>query len=696
MEVSGRKFGKYEIIERLGQGGMAEVYKAFQPGLNRYVAIKVMHKHLANSPDFVDRFKREAKGIGELQHSHILHVIDFDVEGTLYYMVMDYIKGDTLADYMAKKGALSVEEAISLTIQLVDAIDYAHKHGTIHRDIKPSNAMFLNEEHTHLLLTDFGMARLRDDTNLTMTGAMLGTPSYMSPEAAQGESKDKRSDIYSLGAILYEMLTGQPPYSGESPISIILKQASEPIVPPTEIRRDVPKAVENIVLKALAKNPTDRYQTAAEFLQALTNWSTSPSLSTPMPQASSPQVEAAVPTNPTLPPPLSSNQAISDVNAKPQLVNLSRWIIGLSSLALLTLVILLVAFNLDLSFIKGKPEAEVQVATEPTDTVTCSPFYQGNPMILGPGNSLPVGNVRFTDYGDIPSGCFSLELNNITNPPRSKHYALWLTDDQDDATLLLAERLEVEDGTISYESSAEQVLLGNFKGAIISIEPDSDPRPNQVSQEILAKGSLPTDLIDFLRKLLIAYPTTNKIYHGLLAGATQQLQIAIDHTGFMHDALEAGDPDTAIRHAEHVVNILSGEIGEFYGDLDKNNIPENPGDGFGVKNYLIFAQKEANSAQDSESMSTYTSVFSNILDSSAQNNLTIVDSAIKKTLQIFSADSVDEAKSINADLLEMLKHMQSGTDFNSNGMISSDEQGLLRLYHNGLSFGQIPLFPAEN
>ena len=193
MNLAGHKFGKYELVERLGQGGMAEVYKAHQPGLDRFVAIKVMHRHLASSEDFITRFKREAQSIGQLQHAHILRVIDFDVDDEVYYMVMDYIQGDTLANYLEKIGAMPIDQTLSIMAQLTNAVAYAHQRGMIHRDIKPGNVMFWDETHSHAVLTDFGMVRLLNDTGLTVTGALVGTPAYMSPEAIQSSQVDERS-----------------------------------------------------------------------------------------------------------------------------------------------------------------------------------------------------------------------------------------------------------------------------------------------------------------------------------------------------------------------------------------------------------------------------------------------------------------------------------------------------------------------
>lgn len=268
-DLTGRTLGKYELVERLGRGGMADVYKAIQRGMERFVAVKVMHGHLAESEDFVVRFKREAQSVGNLRHPHIVQVIDFDVEGDVYYMVMEYIKGGTLKTYIQQKGALPVDEALRVTGQLSDALAYAHQNGMIHRDIKPANVMFTDNSFTHPVLTDFGIARILGQSGITMSGAFIGTPAYMSPEAGRGTKVDERSDIYSMGIMLYEMVTGTVPYDADTPFAIVMKHINDPLPSPRRFNVNLPNAVEIVVLKALSKDPEDRYQTAGDLRKAV-------------------------------------------------------------------------------------------------------------------------------------------------------------------------------------------------------------------------------------------------------------------------------------------------------------------------------------------------------------------------------------------------------------------------------------------
>ncbi|MBK9006067.1 MAG: serine/threonine protein kinase [Anaerolineae bacterium] len=263
----GQMLGSYRIISQVGKGGMATVYKAYQPSMDRNVAIKVLPRQLAESPEFAARFQQEARIIARLEHPHILPVFDFGESDGVTYFVMRYLEAGTLKTKM-EAGLLSLNEIDRLFTQLAEALNYAHGHGIVHRDLKPANALI--DSDGNLFLTDFGIAKLLESASprLTQTDAILGTPAYISPEQAKAESINQRSDIYSLGIILYEMVTGSVPFVADTPLAVILKHISDPLPPPSIIKKDLPEPIEQVILKALAKDPSDRYATAAEFLSA--------------------------------------------------------------------------------------------------------------------------------------------------------------------------------------------------------------------------------------------------------------------------------------------------------------------------------------------------------------------------------------------------------------------------------------------
>ena len=263
----GQMLGPYRIISKIGQGGMATVYKAYQPSMDRNVAIKVLPSQLAESKEFTARFQQEARIIARLEHPYILPVFDYGESDGISYFVMRYLEAGTLKTKM-EAGPLPLKEIDRLFTQLAEALSYAHSHGIIHRDLKPANALV--DDRGNLFLTDFGIAKLLESASprLTQTDAIMGTPAYISPEQAKAIQVDQRSDIYSLGIILYEMVTGRVPFLADTPLAVILKQISDPLPPPSLVKSDVPDAIERVILKALAKEPDDRYATAAEFLSA--------------------------------------------------------------------------------------------------------------------------------------------------------------------------------------------------------------------------------------------------------------------------------------------------------------------------------------------------------------------------------------------------------------------------------------------
>jgi serine/threonine-protein kinase len=266
MDLESTTIGQYQIIEQVGRGRMATVYKAFQPNLDRYVAVKVLASDLAGTEGFVARFEREAKAVARLRHRNILTVFDYGRQGDVFYLVTEYVSGGTLMGYLGWPQDLGY--AVSIVSQVGDALAHAHRQGMVHRDVKPGNILMAEEDWA--LLSDFGLVKMvTDSTQLTASGASVGTPQYMSPEQAQGLAVDRRSDIYCLGAVLYEAVTGRPPFTTDSPMAVILMHINEPLTPPHTLRPDLPKEMERVILKALAKSPADRYQRMETFLADL-------------------------------------------------------------------------------------------------------------------------------------------------------------------------------------------------------------------------------------------------------------------------------------------------------------------------------------------------------------------------------------------------------------------------------------------
>jgi len=254
---------RYTVEARIGQGGMAEVFRGFDPQLERTVAIKVLGHPFDRDAGFVTRFRREAQAAARLNHPNIVGVYDAGADGDTQYIVMEYIEGRTLASFLGGGGHPTPMQAVELTEKVASALQAAHEHGIIHRDIKPANVMVTRSGAVKVM--DFGIARLQTDATAPQTSSVIGTPAYFSPEQAQGQPVDARSDIYSLGCVLYELLAHRQPFTGDTPVAVAYKQVNEMPVPPSAVNPDVPPRLDAVVMKCMAKNPANRYQTAAEL-----------------------------------------------------------------------------------------------------------------------------------------------------------------------------------------------------------------------------------------------------------------------------------------------------------------------------------------------------------------------------------------------------------------------------------------------
>ncbi|HEY47438.1 MAG TPA: protein kinase [Anaerolineae bacterium] len=341
-DLTGKQLGQYRVVEPLGEGGMAAVYKAYQPAMDRYVALKILPRHFASDPEFVGRFEQEAKVIAKLQHVYILPVHDFGEAEGYTYIVMPYVETGTLADMLEGK-PLPLPKIRKFTSQVGAALGYAHSRDIVHRDVKPSNILI--DEQENCLLTDFGIAKIVEGTSqFTQTGATIGTPAYMAPEQILGEKLDGRSDIYSLGIVLFEMATGRQPYRAETPPAIFVKHLHDPLPLPRMENPDLPESIERVILKSLAKDREDRYPSASDFVQAVQ------AAISEKPREQVAVVEPDVLPVPTIveeefpevkPPTLLPREPITPeverVEALPQR-KVPRWIYGLAALAFIVLI----------------------------------------------------------------------------------------------------------------------------------------------------------------------------------------------------------------------------------------------------------------------------------------------------------------------------------------------------------------------
>ncbi|SET36499.1 Stk1 family PASTA domain-containing Ser/Thr kinase [Paenibacillus sp. NFR01] len=259
--------GRYQVIERIGGGGMALVYRAHDILLNRNVAIKVLRNQFVHDEEFIRRFRREAQSAASLSHPNVVSIYDVGQEEDIHYIVMEYVEGKNLNEIIKERAPLQVDEAVRIASQICDALEHAHQNQIIHRDIKPHNILI--GRNGRVKVTDFGIARAVTSTTITQTGSVVGSVHYFSPEHAKGVTTGEKSDLYSLGIVLYQMLTGVLPFLGESPISVALKHLQEEFEEPRKLNPLIPQSVENVILRSMRKNPEERYQSAKEMLQDL-------------------------------------------------------------------------------------------------------------------------------------------------------------------------------------------------------------------------------------------------------------------------------------------------------------------------------------------------------------------------------------------------------------------------------------------
>jgi hypothetical protein len=258
---------RFRLEEQIGSGGMSTVYRAFDPTLERWVAIKLMHRDISSDPDQLERFRREARAVARLNHPHVVTVIDFGEDGGTPYIVLEFVEGETLKQYIRRMGRLSVGEAVAYAIEIGRALSAAHSERLVHRDVKPQNVLIDLEGRAKV--TDFGIARSLEAHGLTATGRVLGSTDYVSPEQALGQEVAEQSDVYSLGIVLYEMLTGEPPFKAESQVAVAMKHVREQMPDVQQIRPDISSALASIVDRATAKELGNRYPSIDSFVHDL-------------------------------------------------------------------------------------------------------------------------------------------------------------------------------------------------------------------------------------------------------------------------------------------------------------------------------------------------------------------------------------------------------------------------------------------
>lgn len=672
-EWVGKTVGKVLIEKHLAQGGMAEVYLGTHLTLDRPVAIKVMHNFIEADEDQKARFQREARVVASLRHPNIVQIYDFDTADGHPYIVMEYLKGPTLATYLRnshERGErMQPAQIARLLSKLATALDYAHERGVIHRDIKPGNILLDPKSATDLtvtaiddaepVLTDFGLVRIANATMQSASGLVSGTPAYISPEQAQGLKVDHRSDIYSLGVVLYEILAGKVPFEAETTWSMIYKQIHEPPPPIPDAR----PAIQKVIDRALAKNPDDRHQScrelAVDYLNAIGLIAEAATLSFSLPPS------GMVP--PTPPPDIVSQKNIQA--SAPTRRNIYP-LIGAG-----ILVLGLAAFGVTKLF--SSPAANT-----PRDA------------------NDSIGLLRFQD-GTAPADKVTFTTASMPLPPEGSQYEAWLLEDDNEQRIPLGviEFDPDKKGSLTFVDSQGRNLLGIYHRLEITIEPDPDNNTNP-SNDVAFTATLPATGLIHVRHLLFSFGATPDQI-GFIRGLDTDTKLVNDLAQQMLEAFEAGNEAEVPTQAEAMLNVIVGNRSEDHKDWNNDGTVADPGDGYG----LLFNGENLGYVQG-----TYTHADLSITSADATQNMLVHGGHVKiaatnvgnwsaqlreQLIAIVSSPSNAETEGLIRDAVALANQMQNGIDINGNENIEpiEGEGGARTAYEHAYYMADI-LIPA--
>jgi len=711
----GQKLGKYEITQLIGHGGMATVYKGHQGDIDRNVAIKVLPPHPGQDDQFVERFRLEARTIARLQHPHILPLYDYGDDDGVLYLVMAYIEGGSIHDRV-RRGAMPSLEVDRMIKQIAGALDYAHRQGVIHRDLKPDNVLLDREGHA--LLADFGIVKLIEGSpsgsSLTVTGGLVGTPAYMSPEQAQGLVLDNRSDLYSLGVVVFEMLTGKQPYLADTPMQVVFKHVSAPIPPARDLNPALPAGVDDVMRRILAKNAEERYSTATAFAEDLSRALRGEPTNTPstgtyifppgMVQAN-PPTQSATNTPPpetgvyppyppgtgqyppgTYPPGTMypPNTTIITQPGTNPLVLLG----GFAIIAILLVVVVLIVVN------QNRPP---DVLIAPPGTLQGGGFQMEAPVVIMPTPSEPIyGQANFSTTNSL-GDTLNLRLENVRVPSTGEIYAAWLTNTASGELLSLGE-VNIDglgNGALTYQTDQEIALPTRYNALLITREQGVSDAP---SENVAYSGHVPVEVAQALSEILVAMlPTGDATQEpsldmddSLINGALAEAGIAARHAGLAAGANSVG---SMRQHAEHTINILNGT----QVDYDGNGRGENPGRGFGVLTLLNAIWERLNVAINAPETNHLVQSQAELIRICTVNANQWKDQVVALETEILAASDIEVAHDDLVESTVLAQALVSGTDLNDNGQVEpfEGECGLQQILDYGVYVGNMEIFAGS-
>jgi tRNA A-37 threonylcarbamoyl transferase component Bud32 len=685
----GRKLGKYKVIERLGQGGMAMVYTGYQEEVDRRVAIKVLPPHPGLDENFAERFRLEARTIARLQHPHILPLYDYGTEDDIVYLVMAYVDGGALED-LIDEGPLPLSRIEKILREVAGALDYAHRQGVIHRDIKPGNILVDSEGHA--LLADFGIVKLAEGgANLTGSG-VVGTPAYMAPEQAQGMEIDSRVDIYALGVVVYQMLTGQQPFTAESTVQLVLKVIQEDPPSVLDLVDGLPDAVGGVMDKVLAKDPDDRYQTATEFADAFSEA-----------VQGSTDVQAVVKARPTqqgtrstkvLPPEKLEETVASGETAQTVIMHhgTNPFVLlgGFAIIAAAMVLVVLLVVN------KGDGSGNQQAETATAQSVVAvteeglTQVAAATQLAVPTGTPIPsFGQVSYSS-GNAPGDSVSVRVEDLQAPGAGQTYVVWLKNTPEDTVLKLGTLVldAFGSGALSFTDPDGGLLPAFYDTALISVE-ESGFDGDAPSGEIPYSGSVPVDIPPMIYEIFVA--SENGLDgNSLLNGAETEAGIAAQHAGLAAGSSNIGG---VITHGEHTLNILRGQNEDYNG----NNRGENPGRGVGIYAFLDLIEAELDRAVNMPGTSLTLQTNAELMRVCLDNTRIRADRVVELELEQVAAEDIESITDQLSESERLAQELRTGLDLNQNGQIDpfEGECGLDQMESYGILIGNMEIYAEE-
>jgi len=695
--LTGKMFGKVQIEMFLAKGGMAEVYIGTHTTLRRSVAVKFLKADLQDEPDLRERFEREARVIAMLRHPNIVQIFDFDTFENQPYLVMEYVPGASLGTYLRelhkRKERLDIVQVQSLLTKIANALTYAHENNVVHRDVKPANILLTSRstpvsaekilpQDVEPILTDFGLVRFTQSNTQTQTGLITGTPAYMSPEQARGDKVDARTDVYSLGITVYEMLAGRVPFEADTTLSVLHQQIYDP-PPPID---GLSKGVQEVIDRALAKDPEDRFHTPLDFAHAFET-------------ALAGTAEAETINFPSA---LSRSITITRQNLEAIVVKKNNKYFTPLALGALVILTIFGAMAVIRMSALGTNNETAGIATQaPIETaqIPSSSEPTTEPATLEPET---FGVLRFQD-GSAEADQVTFSSANLPPPPDGSQYEAWLINDDGETLLSLGMIVFTPDNqaSLTFVDPDGRNLIGNYHGLQVTIEPNPDNSPNP-SNDIAFFATMPHGGFSHVRHLLSAFSSTPN-ETPFIRGLKTDSDLLNNISQGMFASFEAGDEASVRNQAEQMLNLIVGILSDEHKDWDGNGTTEDPGDGFGLllngtnSGYIQGAISHASLTMTSADATENMLIHGEHVVMSVENVNTWTPQLRDQLIAVIEAPSLAEAEGAIRQAVVLANQILNGVDINGNENIEAipGEGGTITAYQHSYYMADIQLLAGS-